>query len=424
MILYDDKTKGAIKSGTQLIIPSIDSTEDITFKASYIVAADLYCAGKITALFDLIVFGDIRAEEIDVKGRLVCMGHCDVSGMVVVQDDIWAENIHAVSVTCHDRIVAQAIDADTVLADGNIIIGKTLAIEKKAQTYQNIICGETAYGAGKIVATTILTSEPLDLDDGEEALESPFQYAPEAGSREISELSRESIKYAQNNDFTGFLEKLLMIPDELAKKRFKRYIGVLKAVEMAYPSSLVEFRDVALLIWLIEISNTDYFKGWNQIIEWTEAVRDHFINMAEGKMVGVQEPKPATEIAKGYIVLHKKYGRGIVRTILHTNIRGKVSQMAVIDFDQFGEKKFPLPDALKFFFVLDEGITPAVDKVRASIQCNIGSYAEWLAALQLINDYKEYLGTGLYETIYGLLLAKLGLKAKFVEDRFKEKGWD
>ena len=62
--------------------------------------------------------------------------------------------------------MAQSIDADIVQADGNIIIGKTLAVEEKAQTYQKVICGETAYGAGKIIASTILTSEPLDLDDG------------------------------------------------------------------------------------------------------------------------------------------------------------------------------------------------------------------------------------------------------------------
>ena len=134
MILYDDKAKDAIKAENQLIFPNINESDDITFKASYIISGNLHCSGKIAALFDLIVFGDVVAEEVDVKGRFVCMGRCSISGTITVQSDIWAEDIQAKCVICQDRIVAQSIDADTVVADGNIIIGKTLAIEEKAKT--------------------------------------------------------------------------------------------------------------------------------------------------------------------------------------------------------------------------------------------------------------------------------------------------
>lgn len=424
MVLYDDKTKNVIKNGNQLLIPCINCSEDITFKASYVITSDLCCTGKISALFDLMVFGDVHAEEIDVKGRFVCMGRCLVSRTIVVQNDIWCEDIQANSVICHDRIVAQSIDADIVTADGNIIIGKTLAIEEKAQTYQNVICGETAYGAGRIVASSILTVEPLDLDDGEEALDSPFQYVPKGSSNRTTELSKETVKYAQNNDYSGYLSSLMKVPDASAQKRFSKYASVLKAVEIAYPSSISEFKDVSLLIWLIEISQSEYFKGWNKVTEWTNAILNHFKDMADGKVDGLHEAKPATKLSEGYTVLHLKYGRGIVRDILQTTIQGKDSRMAIIDFEIHGEKKFPLPDSLKYFSVLSEHEIPFADEVKASIQCNIGSYPEWLFSLQLINQYKEYLGTSLYDIIYGLLLAKLGLKPKFVEDRFKEKGWN
>lgn len=423
MILYDDKTKNIIKCGNQVLIPSINSTEDITFKASYVISTNLSCSGKIFALFDLIVFGDVHAEEINVKGRFVCMGRCSVSGSLVVHDDIWSEDIRANSIICHDRIVAQSIDADTIVADGNIIIGKTLAIEEKAQTYQNVICGETAYGAGKIIASSILTVEPLDLDDGEEALESPFQYTPKASSSGITQLSKESLKYAQDNDYLSFLSKLMKIPDESAQKRFGQYASVLKAVEVAYPNSISEFKDASLLIWLIEISHSEYFKGWNKVTEWTDSILNHFKDMANGKVSGLNEMKPATTLAKGYTVLHHKYGRGVVGAILQVTSKGKVSQIAKVDFENHGEKKFPLPDALKFFFVLCEGEVSSAAATKSTMQCNVGSYSEWLFSLQLINQYKEYLGTSLYDMIYGLLLEKIGIKPKFVEDRFKEKGW-
>lgn len=104
--------------------------------------------------------------------------------------------------------------------------------------------------------------------------------------------------------------------------------------------------------------------------------------------------------------------------------KGKLSRMAVVEFELYGEKKFPLPDSLKFFSILSEHEAPPADEVKSSIQCNINGYSEWLSALQSIHIHKEYLGTSLYNTVYSLLLSKLGLKPKFVEDRFKEKGWN
>lgn len=423
MILYDDKTINTIKNGTQLVIPFVDTDEDITFKASYVVASNLRSSGKISALFDLVVLGNVDAEEIDIKGRFICLGNCNVSGTIVVQNDMWGEDVQAKSITCHDRIVAQSIDAGIVIADGNIIIGKTLAIERNAQTNQKIVCGETAYGAGKIMASSILTAEPLDLDDGEEALESPFQYITEKSFNRNYMVSKDLLKYEETNDYVGFIDKLMEKGNSEAKKRYKRYLTVLKVVERAYPKSFLEIKDVSLLIWLLEISNDDYFKEWHIVNEWTEAVLRNFKDIAEGKVGSLSETHPATELEKGDIVLHKKFGKGTVRTILQTSMKGKISRMTIVDFDIYGEKKFPLPDSLKFFSIISEGQSLSADNMKETIQCNIDNYSEWLLSLQLIERYKEQLGTSLYNIINNLLLAKLGLKPKFVTDRFKEKGW-
>lgn len=422
MILYDDKTENAIKTGNQLFINNINAFDDITFQASYIVLGNLHCTGKIFALFDLIVFGNVIATEIDIKGRFVCMGRCNISRTIVVQNDIWAEDIQKNSVICHDRIVAQSIDANTVIADGNIIIGKTFAIEEKAQTYQNVICGETAYGAGKIAALRILTVEPLDLDDGEEALASPFQYVPKLSCSDNTEFSKEWMRYAQYNDYFGFISKLMKVLDEPMKVRFKHYLRVLKKVENAYPASISKFNDAALLIWMLEISHSDYFKDWTKINEWTDFILLHFKEMAEGEATGLQQSKPVENLDKGYTVLHRKYGRGVVISILHTSSQGKMSCVAEIEFELHGKKFFPLPESLKFFSILSEDEIPYANEAKVSIQYNIGGYSEWLSALHSIYIYKDYLGTILYDTLYSLLLSKLGLKPKFVEDRFKEGG--
>jgi hypothetical protein len=53
-----------------------------------------------------------------------------------------------------------------------------------------------------------------------------------------------------------------------------------------------------LLIWLVELSNSGYFKGWNTISEWTEAILAHFQNVAEGKITGSIQGKPAEKLLK------------------------------------------------------------------------------------------------------------------------------
>ena len=50
MMLYDDRTKDALKAENKFIFPEINVSDDITFKASYIISGDLHCAGKVSAL--------------------------------------------------------------------------------------------------------------------------------------------------------------------------------------------------------------------------------------------------------------------------------------------------------------------------------------------------------------------------------------
>lgn len=423
MQVYDDKTSTAITSGTHLLVPLVQSYEDVTFKASYIVSSALSCKGKITALFDLIVFGDVSADEIDVKGRFICMGHCNTSGAIVVQNDMWCEDVRAASITCHDRIVAQSIDANIIFADGSIIIGKTLAIDEEAQTNDNIICGETAYGAGKIIASRILTAEPLDLDEGEEALESPFVYMPSCKKEGTLEAPKESARYKKGNDFLGYITALLKNTEAPEQKRLKKYLTVLKAVEMATPSSIFEFRDASLLIGLVEISKSNYFNGWNTITEWTKVVLHHFQNIADGKFIGAMNGKPADKLLKGYTVSHEKYGIGVVEQVVSFNSGVTPGELVTVKFEEHGVKKFTLPASLKFFVILSETPYSSSKDIKSSMTCNINGYEEWLIALKTIQDSKELLGDNLYNAIFDLLMEKIGLKAKFVEDRFKEKGW-
>lgn len=284
MTTYDDKTKGIVASGGRLVLPQCQEYDDVTFKASYIVVPDIMCQGKITALFDLTVLGNVEAAEIDVKGRFVCLGECKVSGSIMVQNEIWANNLCALKIESHDRIVAQEIDGNTILADGSIVVGKILAVEKLAKTERNILCGETAYGAGKVAANTIITGEPLDLDDGEDAVELPNSYKPTTttNTRTVQGEQADLVAlgetdYAPTGDFFGYLSVLSNAAfDADTKAKFKRWQDVLSEAEVVKQTTLNVYANIALVIWIAEIAGSEYFKEWDAVYELFDTFENYF----------------------------------------------------------------------------------------------------------------------------------------------------
>lgn len=288
MSTYDDKTQGISESNGRFILPEFKPCDEATFKASYIVASNVECNGKITALFDLTVLGNLEAAELDVKGRFICIGKCEVSGAVIVQNDIWAEDIRADSIETHDRIVAQEIDVGTVNADGNIVAGKILAVEKLAQSAKNILCGETAYGSGKVAANAVITGEPIDLDEGAEAVIAPYSYAPTAVSPVSAEasgvylISQRTTEFASTGNWVAYLDLLAKSAVcEEDKLKFERWSGILWEAESITRKGIECYKNVGLLIWVVEIANSDYFVDWSVTGSLLAALNRHFAKLVQ-----------------------------------------------------------------------------------------------------------------------------------------------
>lgn len=292
MTTYDDRTEGVIESGRHFILPVFEPCAEVTFKASYIVASNVKCSGKITALFDLIVLGNIEATELDIKGKFVCLGKCEVSDSIIVQNEIWANDIRAENIETRDRIVAQDIDGGTIVADGSIVVGKILAVERFAKSEKIILCGETAYGSGKVAANAIITGEPLDLDDGEEAVVFPSAYSPRAvqptpsvtatatSDEQIDLISHGEMKYAPLGDFQEYLDFLISSScDDESRAKFSRWQKVISEAAAVCESGIEGYTNVAMVIWLVEIVCSAYFKNWKQIDHLFDTFEKHFKGM-------------------------------------------------------------------------------------------------------------------------------------------------
>ena len=426
MAVYDDKTSGIIKAGDRdncFIISNVKSRTEAIFKASYIVASSLRISGKITALFDLIVLGDVEADDIEVKGKFICIGDCTVENSIIVQDKMFVKQVKAKNIEVHDQITAQEIDVDVIKADGNIIVGQTLATEELAFSEQNILCGETAYGAGQISANSIITVEELDMDDGEDAVVKPNKIVFEGKKSERN--FDYGKKYIDKNDYESYFSDLLTDCDDTTKYNIVRWRRVLREIEEIVNKKELDCFNLGLFLTLTEINFSSYFKGWETISQWWNRLFKHFDSIANGEGLGVEKKITISDFTINQRVRHDKYGSGIVVKGL-VNKDNKVQVTIRFDkprFDGRTQIDFQLDLAIKSFSLEQESKYTS-DELKEKLFIEPNEYGEWVAFLSIIETYRNRLSVNLNKTIIDLLYSKIGVKSKFIEDRIKENGWD
>ena len=415
MAVYDDKTPGIIKSGNYSMISSVKSRTEAVFKASYIVASGIQVEGKITALFDLIVIGDVAAHDIDVKGKFVCLGNCQVGNSVTVQDKLFVKEIRAKSIEVHDDITAQEIDVDVLRADGNVIVGQTLATEELAYSEQNILCGETAYGAGRISAHAIITGEELDMDDGEDAVVDPNKIVFDDNSG--NQKSVNGKKYAEKNDFESYLGELFdnCGMDDIKQYTVVRWLRILKKVCEVEQQINFECYDVGLVLGLTEIRFSEYFSGWETIAKWQKDFLEKFNKMANGESVSQETKLTVKTLFVGQRLVHSTYGIGSI-----VDIKKKDKTLVEVLFDSGKKLSFQMEIALKFFSRAD---APTAEEIINKLYIKPEEFEEWANYIQILEVYGHMFSPKLNECAMDLLCSKIGVKSKFVIDRIKENGW-
>ena len=420
MAVYDDKTSGIIKAGDRdncFIISNVKSRTEAVFKASYIVASSMRISGKITALFDLIVLGDVEADDIEVKGKFICMGDCTVENSIIVQDKMFAKQVKAKNIEVHDQITAQEIDVDVIKADGNIIVGQTLATEELAFSEQNVLCGETAYGAGKISANSIITVEELDMDDGVDAVVNPNIIVFEG--QNVKSGFDFGKKHIDKNDYEAYFSDLWVDCDDVMQYNIVRWRRALSEVEKIVKGKDLECFDLGLLLTLTEINFSSYFKGWDTISQWWNSLFKHFNSIANGEGLGVEKKISMADFTINQRVRHDKYGTGKV-----TGTRKASGEtMADIMFDGGKTISFKLDIAIKFFSLEKESkYTP--EELKEKLFIAPIEYGEWLAFLSIMEMYDHMYSPNLNKILNDLLYSKIGLKTKFIEERIKDNGWN
>lgn len=415
MAIYDDKTQGIVKSGNSFFINNVKSRTEAIFKASYIVGSNLHIEGKITALFDLIVVGDIYAQDIDVKGSLTCLGNCTIDNSITVQGKMFGKRVRATNIEVHDELTAQEVDVDILNVDGNIIVGKTLAVEGSVESGQKILCGETAYGAGTISAYEIITGEELDMDEGIDSVLEPKKIL--VGDEHESQLSVLGKKFLIRNDYNSYLTELKKLDDSALLGALDRWKRTLKEVSEIVKQRKFICYDIGLLLSLIELSNSSYFNGWEKITQWQQYFLDKFIKMINGEESETQSTLTLNNLIENQRVRHKIYGLGTIKKLIRTP-----SIKATVAFDNGKETDFQMSIAIKNFSSVEDNIL-SPDEIIEKLFIRPKEYGEWLAYLNVLRIYGNKLSKKLYNLSIDLLYSTIGIKSKFIMDRLNENGW-
>lgn len=182
-------------------------------------------------------------------------------------------------------------------------------------------------------------------------------------------------------------------------------------------------RDLSLLVWLTEIVYSDYFAGWEILEQWYCRLTKVFEKLCHNIPPVEAEPTDLKSLALNDVVSHDVFGQGIIENITNTPSGKQFS----VNFQRYGVKKFMfVPSTIVHFkLIAREGTNYAGEFVdyKNSITCTAADYSEWIDLLRVLNTYGKYFETDLFNLAFDLVTAQLGLKGKFVEDRFREKGW-
>lgn len=418
MSIYDDKTTKVIHSGKFYIIDSIKHDSEIVFKSSFLVASDLTADGKIVALFDLIVLGNVEAQDIDVKGKLICLGNCNVTNSIVVQDKLFAQGLRAKNIEVHDDVIAQEIDVDSLTVDGNVIVGQTLAVAETAKSNQKIMCGETAYGAGKIFAFQIITGEALDLDEGINAVAGINRMILSHEKETTATNVTSANKFAQRNDYNSYFAELINNDREnLNKATFERWKKTIANVKEIIKQSNFICYDIGVLLSIMEMAQSSYFVNWKEVGQLQQLLLDRFNRIVNGEVVVSSNSIILDRLDLNQRVKHKQYGCGIIKAI-----DKKGDYPATVRFDNGRTINFLMKMAEKFFS-LERNSSLSTEELIGQLHISLADYDEWLAYLHVLRVCGNMLSPKLYSISFDLLYAKMGLRAKFISDRLKANGW-
>jgi cytoskeletal protein CcmA (bactofilin family) len=159
-------TKNTTADGDYILNSDIVDESKIKIDSSFIVFGDIKCSDEIVANYslnvnknleskniiirqNLICYGDIKCDNIEIGGKLRCYGNLEVRNSIKVGDE--------------SVVYCGSINNGNI--NGNFIVTGSLEVKGDLFIKGNVICTEGILGSGKITCDKIWANDYLEVEN-------------------------------------------------------------------------------------------------------------------------------------------------------------------------------------------------------------------------------------------------------------------
>lgn len=231
MILRDDNEKYNIKTKSYIFENDI-SEDNIFFESSYVVLGTVSECKKIVANYNLIVFGDIEADSIDIKGNLLVFGNVKCNELNVGGNFECKHDLSANTVMIGQTMTVKRLQTDHTIIQKDLYI-QSAFVNKTLEVNGNIICSEGIIGEGKCISKNIIIKEYYHIDMIAEELVLIDQIKNIEDNEGISFLEFDIEKLFEENIFNNpdlliNISKTQLEINRRVSEEFENYIAVIE----------------------------------------------------------------------------------------------------------------------------------------------------------------------------------------------------
>ena len=304
---------------SDIVVGGVNITEAVcmekklVFNESYTVAGPALSASSVYACYDLIVLGNLEADEIEVRGSLCVLGNIKAKQLSCLKTITCNGKIEADEIFGND-IIAKDIRCKKITCSGNIIAQSTLDTSEDLVTEKAVITGEGILGSGRFSSRYAATTEYFDFHgevigkvieletDGSFGEPQPIAVPDTLDIEKLVDLLKSSITKELSSAGEVDENKLLELVEQLSSIDTNRIYDwrmlASKLVDLSYQSHITNLRDYLYVVMakkLLPKEITDY--------ETVEHVINQMFTEATNQLDDLgYSAKDATEIAYSLII--------------------------------------------------------------------------------------------------------------------------
>ena len=247
IIQFDKSEK--VSSGKN-ITDSASYGQPVYFHESYIVTGDLK-APKVYGSYDLVILGDLTADEIEVKGKLTVTGKIRTRDLYVEKSLVCGKEIASGRIVVSGNLQAESIYCDVLNCYGNVVVQTIAEVNKEIEAHNSFVALEGIIGKGNICSSKIITGEYFEFEG--KVTGQVIDLGGEDTSEDYIEEFKNKIcdEIQMNGDMDEeHLSKFVHEIAELDHSHWFEWADLIdRIIDISYDDSVQNFRDYLLILY-------------------------------------------------------------------------------------------------------------------------------------------------------------------------------